>query len=205
VRRDGQPVQLKITPVLNSKYANDTGTQTKQAGFIGISTTESYQTLSPGQIRSVIWQQLTLSVDALKQFPAKIASLAGTVFQGKPRDQNGAVGVVGLGRIGGEIANSAQVAVLDKISMLLSLLASVNLLLFFFNLLPLLPLDGGHVAGAIVEAIRRGIARLRKRPRLIFVDVAQLVPVMYVVASILIVFSVLVMYADIVKPITLPN
>ena len=153
----------------------------------------------------MIWEQLGLSVEALKQFPAKIASLVGTVFQGKPRDQEGAVGVVGLGRIGGEIADSAQVAALDKISMLLSLLASVNLLLFFFNLLPLLPLDGGHVAGAVVEAVRRGIARLRKRPRQIFVDVAQLVPVMYVVASILIVFSVLVMYADIVKPITLPN
>jgi membrane-associated protease RseP (regulator of RpoE activity) len=205
VVRDGQPVRLSITPVLNTKYANDTGTQTRQAGFIGISTTEAYQRLTPGQIRSVIWQQLGLSVEALKQFPAKIGSLVGTVFQGKPRDQNGAVGVVGLGRFGGEIAASAQVAALDKISMLLSLLASVNLLLFFFNLLPLLPLDGGHVAGALVEAIRRGIARLRKRPRLIFVDVAQLVPVMYVVASILIVFSVLVMYADIVKPITLPN
>jgi membrane-associated protease RseP (regulator of RpoE activity) len=204
VRRDGKPVQLRITPVLNTKYTG-TGADTKQAGFIGISTTEAYQQLSPGQIRSVIWEQLGLSVEALKLFPAKIASLVGTVFQGKPRDQEGAVGVIGLGRIGGEIADSAQVAALDKISMLLSLLASVNLLLFFFNLLPLLPLDGGHVAGAVVEAIRRGIARLRKRPRLIFVDVAQLVPVMYVVASILIVFSVLVMYADIVKPITLPN
>jgi membrane-associated protease RseP (regulator of RpoE activity) len=205
VRRAGQELALPITPVLNTKYANDTGTKTKQAGFIGVSTTEHYQPLSAGQLRTVIWQQLTLSVDALKQFPGKIGSLIGTVFEGKPRDRAGAVGVVGLGRIGGEIADSNKVAALDKISLLLGLLASVNLLLFFFNLLPLLPLDGGHVAGAIVEAIRRGFARLRKRPRAIFVDVAQLVPVMYVVASILIVFSVLVMYADIVKPISLPQ
>jgi membrane-associated protease RseP (regulator of RpoE activity) len=205
VVRGGKNVQLQLTPVLNTKYANASGTQTKQAGFVGISTTDAYQTLTAGQLRTVIWQQLTLSVDALKQFPAKIGSLVGTVFEGKPRDQAGAVGVVGLGRIGGQIADSSKVAALDKISLLLSLLASVNLLLFFFNLLPLLPLDGGHVAGAIVEAIRRGFARLRKRPRLIFVDVAQLVPVMYVVASVLIVFSVLVMYADIVKPISLPQ
>jgi hypothetical protein len=54
-----------------------------------------------------------------------------------------------------------------------------------------------------VESVRRGFARLRNRPRQIFVDVAQLVPVMYVVASVLIVFSVLVMYADIVKPISI--
>jgi membrane-associated protease RseP (regulator of RpoE activity) len=205
VQRAGRTVRLNLTPVLNTKPANDSGTKTKQAGFIGISTTDHYQALTAGQLRTVIWQQLTLSVDALKQFPSKIGSLFGTVFEGKPRDQAGAVGVVGLGRIGGEIADSSKVAALDKVSLLLSLLASVNLLLFFFNLLPLLPLDGGHVAGAVVEAVRRGIARLRKRPRLIFVDVAQLVPVMYVVAGLLIVFSVLVMYADIVKPISLPQ
>ena len=114
--------------------------------------------------------------------------------------------MVGLGRIGGEIADSAQVDAAGQDLCCSSLLASVNLLLFFFNLLPLLPLDGGHVAGAIVEAdparLSPGCASGRGT---IFVDVAQLVPVMYVVAGILIVFSVLVMYADIVKPITLPN
>jgi membrane-associated protease RseP (regulator of RpoE activity) len=205
VVRKGNALALNLTPVKNTKFADDAGTKTVQAGFIGISPTQDYKPLSPGQLRTVIWQQLTLGVDALKQFPAKIGSLVGTVFENKPRDKNGAIGVVGLGRIGGQIADSSKVAVLDKISLLLGLLASVNLLLFFLNLLPLLPLDGGHVAGAIVESIRRGIARLRKRERLIFVDVAQLVPVMYVVAGFLVVFSVLVAYADIVKPISLPQ
>ena len=203
VDRSGQSVSLALTPVETTKYANDTGTQTKQAGFIGVGTKPKYQQLGPSQIGTVIWKQTTLGVSALKQFPSKMASLWGTVFEGKPRDQAGAVGVVGLGRIGGEIATSSNVATLDKITGLFSLLAGVNLLLFFFNLLPLLPLDGGHVAGAVVEAIRRGIARLRKKPKQIFVDVAQLVPVMYIVASVLIVFSVLVMYADIVKPISI--
>ena len=203
VTRDGKPTTLQITPVENTKYANADGTETKQAGFIGISTTESYQPLSPGQVTSQIWSQLGLGVEALKQFPAKIGSLVGTVFEGKPRDRNGAIGVVGLGRIGGQIADSPKVDALDKIFTLLSLLASVNLLLFMLNLLPLLPLDGGHVAGAIVESIRRGYARIRHREHTIFVDVAQLVPVMYVVAGFLVVFSVLVMYADIVKPISL--
>jgi membrane-associated protease RseP (regulator of RpoE activity) len=219
VIRKGQPLQLSITPVLNTKYANAAGTQTKQAGFIGVSPTESYQQLSAGQLRGVVWQQMTLGVDALGKFPSKIGNLFGTVFEGKPRDQQGAVGVVGLGRIGGQIADSKNIVAKDKISSLLSLLASVNLLLFFFNLLPLLPLDGGHVAGALVEAVRRGRARLKHRKQTtvgpdgtavagsdrpkIYVDVAQMVPVMYVVASILIVFSVLVMYADIVKPISI--
>jgi membrane-associated protease RseP (regulator of RpoE activity) len=203
VQRNSAPVTVALTPVLTTKFADDTGTKTMQAGFIGISTKQAYQRLGPGQLRSVVWAQLSLGVDALKQFPSKISSLFGTVFEGKPRDQQGAVGVVGLGRIGGQIADDHQLSLLERISVLISLLAGVNLLLFFFNLLPLLPLDGGHVAGAIVEASRRGFARIRRRPRQIFVDVAQLVPVMYVVAGVLIVFSVLVMYADIVKPISL--
>jgi membrane-associated protease RseP (regulator of RpoE activity) len=203
VERAGHEVTLSITPVQTTKYANDQGTKTKLAGFIGVGTTQTYQRQGPVALGHVIWGQLGLSVDALKQFPSKIGSLVGTVFEGKPRDSQGAVGVVGLGRIGGQIADSKNISLLDKISTLLSLLAGVNLLLFFFNLLPLLPLDGGHVAGAIVESIRRGYARVRSRPKQIFVDVAQLVPVMYVVASVLIVFSVLVMYADIVKPISL--
>jgi membrane-associated protease RseP (regulator of RpoE activity) len=203
VDRAGASVPLTLTPIENTKYANAEGTKTKRAGFIGVSTQLDYQPLGPGQIANVIWNQTTLGVQALKKFPSKMVSLFGTVFEGKPRDTQGAVGVIGLGRIGGEIATSSKVAALDKIAGLFSLLAGVNLLLFFFNLLPLLPLDGGHVAGAVVEAIRRGFARVRKKPRQIFVDVAQLVPVMYVVASILIVFSVLVMYADIVKPISI--
>jgi membrane-associated protease RseP (regulator of RpoE activity) len=203
VERAGKPVTLTLTPVQTTKYANADGTKTKQAGFIGIGTTEAYQSLGIADTGRVIWSQLGLSVRALQQFPAKIGSLFGTVFEGKPRDQQGAVGVVGLGRIGGQIADSTTIPLMDKIVNLISLLAGVNLLLFFFNLLPLLPLDGGHVAGAIVESVRRGFARLRNRPRQIFVDVAQLVPVMYVVASVLIVFSVLVMYADIVKPISI--
>ena len=99
----------------------------------------------------------------------------------------------------------------------MGLIAGVNLLLFLFNLLPLLPLDGGHVAGALVESIRRGRARLRARMRPaaigpdgtapdrtrspIFVDTAQLLPVMYVVGSLLIALTLLTLYADIVSPV----
>jgi membrane-associated protease RseP (regulator of RpoE activity) len=203
IERNGENRTVTLTPVTNTKCANEACDKTKQAGFIGISTTEGYFRQSPGDIASIVWQRLGLSVDALKAFPAKMSSLWGTVFDGKPRDKAGAVGVIGLGRIGGEIAQSKQVDTLDKLSALLDLLAGVNLLLFFFNLLPLLPLDGGHVAGAIVEAARRGIARLRGQSRQIYVDLAQMVPVMYLVAVVMIGLSLLVMYADIVKPITL--
>jgi Zn-dependent protease len=157
----------------------------------------------------VIGDQIGTGVAALGSYPSKIASLWGTVFEGKPRDVTGAVGVVGIGRLSGDFASSSAFDLQSKIYFLIGLLASVNLLLFFFNLIPLLPLDGGHVAGALVESAKRGRARLRarragtrSRPQ-IFVDTAQMVPVMYAVASVLIVISLLTLYADIVKPIQL--
>jgi membrane-associated protease RseP (regulator of RpoE activity) len=229
VQRDGQNVPLTITPVKNVKYANDSGTKTKTAGFIGVSPDERhyYQALGITQIPGQVVDQVAMGLRALGSYPEKIGSLWNTVFNGKPRDATGAIGVVGIGRIGGDLAQSNQLDVQDKIFSLIGLLASVNLLLFFFNLLPLLPLDGGHVAGAIVEAVKRGHARLKARspaavvgsggpddpgaadgaepaPRpQIFVDTAQMLPVMYAVASVLILLTLLTFYADIVKPVNL--
>jgi membrane-associated protease RseP (regulator of RpoE activity) len=219
IRRAGVVQAVSVVPVVNTKYANDTGTKTIQAGYLGIGAAvqptfiRDSITEVPGEIGS----QISQAVQALGNYPSKISSLWQTVFDGKPRDPAGAVGVVGLGRIGGDVADDKSIDLTAKIFTLLGLLASVNLLLFFFNLLPLLPLDGGHVAGALVEAAKRGRARLRHRGAAvpigadgrplarphsqIYVDTAQMLPIVYAVASILIVLTLLIFYADIVKPI----
>jgi membrane-associated protease RseP (regulator of RpoE activity) len=210
IERDGTTRHVSVTPVQNKKYAAD-GKTLKTAGYLGIGTAvhKYFQPLGVTAVPREIGSQLRQGVDALGSYPDKIGSLWNTVFNGKPRDINGAVGVVGIGRLGGEFASSHALDAQQKIFTLVELLATVNLLLFFFNLLPLLPLDGGHVAGALVEAGKRGRARLRARraggkarPQ-IFVDTAQMLPVMYAVASVLIVLTLLTLYADIVKPIRL--
>ena len=89
----------------------------------------------------------------------------------------------------------------SKLVVLISLIASLNLALFVFNLVPLTPLDGGHAAGALWEGLKRQVARLRGRPNPGYVDVAKTLPVTYVVATALIGMSVLLMYADVVNPI----
>jgi membrane-associated protease RseP (regulator of RpoE activity) len=211
VLRDGKRVNLVLMPVRNVKYVDGSTTRTHAVGFIGIAPTTHYYYANKGllDVPGEIGRQVGIGLSAIGRYPEKLHSLWGTIFEGKPRDAQGAVGVVGIGRIGGQIADSHVLTWKDKAYTLIGLLASVNLLLFFFNLLPLLPLDGGHVAGALVEAAKRGRARLRarkdpatatKRPQ-IFVDTAQMLPVMYAVASVLIVVTLLTLYADIVKPI----
>jgi membrane-associated protease RseP (regulator of RpoE activity) len=220
IDRDGTQRTVTVTPVRNLKFVDGSTSKTKEAGFLGVSPTNHhyYTGVSITAVPRKIGDQMGQGFSALGRYPQKIGSLWDTVFHGKPRDASGAIGVVGIGRIGGEIAETNQFDLQDKIVTLVSLLASVNLLLFLFNLLPLLPLDGGHVAGAIVEGTRRGWARLRVRKKApvldsdggataarspIYVDTAQMLPVMYMVASVLIVLTLLTFYADIFKPVQL--
>jgi membrane-associated protease RseP (regulator of RpoE activity) len=213
VRRDGHDVSLTITPTRNRNY--DAQGKLATVGFLGFEprTHRYYATVPVSGIPGQIGKEIDLGVSALGRYPEKIHSLWQTVFEGKKRDPNGAVGVVGIGRISGDYARSNLLSVKDKVFVLLNLLAGINLLLFFFNLLPLLPLDGGHVAGALVESVKRGRARLRARRQAragggavparpqIFVDTAAMLPVMYAVASVIVVLTLLTLYADIVKPI----
>jgi membrane-associated protease RseP (regulator of RpoE activity) len=225
VERKGVDVAVTITPVRNVKYVDGSTTKTHEAGFIGVSPTDHhyYKPVTLTAIPGEVGTQIRTGWDRLMQYPARIGDLFGTVFEGKKRNLNSAIGVVGISRLSGDFARSDLLNAEDKLYTLISLLASVNLLLFFFNLLPLLPLDGGHVAGAMVEGVKRGKARLalRRNPypvgpdgvpidgvrarRLIFVDTAQMLPVMYAVGSLILVLTLLTLYADIVDPVNLSS
>jgi membrane-associated protease RseP (regulator of RpoE activity) len=85
------------------------------------------------------------------------------------------------------------------------LIAGFNFFIGMFNFIPLLPLDGGHIAGALWEAVRRGFARLRGRPDPGYVDVAKLLPIAYVVASAIMVMGAVLIVADLVVPLHLES
>ena len=136
--------------------------------------------------------------------PARVPQLFGAAFLGpQQRDQNGPIGVVGVSRISGEVFAFDKFTTTEKVSYFFQLLAGVNLVLFLFNLLPIYPLDGGHVAGALYEKARSTVARLRGRPDPGPFDIARLMPVAYAVAGLFLALSALLFVADIVNPITL--
>jgi membrane-associated protease RseP (regulator of RpoE activity) len=84
-----------------------------------------------------------------------------------------------------------------------SLLGSINLFLAIFNLVPLPPLDGGHMLGAVWEWLRRQGARLLGRPDPGPVDTAKLLPIAYAVGGLLLLSGIVLILADIISPLQL--
>ncbi|WP_329123629.1 M50 family metallopeptidase [Streptomyces sp. NBC_01465] len=205
VERDGKRIDLH--PVLakntvNKKDSNGDAVPGEYvpAGFLGYSPASEIQPLSFGDSVSRMGDMISNGVDSIIALPTKIPDLWNAAFDGGDRKADSPVGVVGAARIGGEVM-TLDVPAENQIAMMLFLLAGFNLSLFLFNMLPLLPLDGGHIAGALWESLRRNLARLTKRPDPGPFDVAKLMPVAYVVAGIFICFTVLVLVADIVNPV----
>jgi membrane-associated protease RseP (regulator of RpoE activity) len=118
------------------------------------------------------------------------------------RSPDGLVGVVGAARAGGDLLSAQGASLGQRIGDFLLLVAGVNLAVGLFNLLPLFPLDGGHLAVLGFEQARQGVRRLRGyRGATQRVDLVKLLPATYAVVAALVVMSVLILSADIVNPI----
>lgn len=203
---DGTEVTRDVTfQILTFDRYDDSGNKTGETyrrAIIGVTSVWEPQRLPVSTVPKVMWSMTVSSLHAMSQFPTKVVELGRTLATDGTRDPNGPVSVVGVTRIGGEIA-AAPTGVSDKVLSLLVLAGSLNLFLFLFNLLPLLPLDGGHVAAAAWEAVRDGARRVRGRSMAGPVDTARMLPFTYAISALLIGFGGMVIWADIVKPITL--
>ena len=141
------------------------------------------------------------TVVALGQLPVKVWGVAKAIVGVEERAIDSPVSIVGGGRIAGTVSSTDQLDVAEKAVSLAGLVAGFNLFIGLFNFLPLLPLDGGHIASATWEWVRRGWARLFRRPDPGYVDAAKLLPVAYVVASALLVMGVVLIIGDLVVPV----
>ena len=142
-----------------------------------------------GQMFEGVWA-------GIKQLPNKVPSLISAIG-GAKRDVNSPMSVVGVSRLGGEAVQDSQWALFWL------LLATLQFFLGVFNLLPLLPLDGGHIAVALYERVRDWLRQLRGRPAGGPVDYTKLAPLTLVVVFLGGAMVLLSVTADIVNPIGL--
>ena len=142
------------------------------------------------------WTLVKETFQALGKIPDKVPALWHSIT-GAQRDPNTPISVVGASRLGGEAFQHGVPQVFIMIFI------SLNVFIGIFNLLPLLPVDGGHIAIAWYEKARSWIyARLRK-PDPGRVDYYKLMPFTYAVILIGGAFTLLTITADVVNPITI--
>ena len=203
VRRDGHDVTLRTNTTVSPRVDPANPQRITQVGFLGVRPAVELQRQGVGFVVSTMATGTWETVKALGTMPVKLYHVGRAALGLEQRDQNGPMSVVGAGRVAGEISSEQQVPASDKFFSLLLLLAGLNLFLGMFNLVPLPPLDGGPMATTVYEALRRWVARLRNKPDPGFVDSAKLLPVTYVMAAVILVMSVVLIYADIVAPVSL--
>ena len=204
VERGGQVIELPTVNTIIQPVSDKLDPSSRvEAGFLGVSPGRELVRGGVIETAGQMWNTTQMSVVALASFPSRVWNVGVGLVTGAERDINSPISVVGASRVAGEIAVSDSLPVEDRAVTWLSLLGSVNLFVALLNLVPLLPLDGGHVAGALYEALRRGIARLRGRGDPGPVDTAKMLPVAYVVGGFLLIGGVVLILADIISPIKL--
>ncbi len=156
-----------------------------------------------GSAFSMTGRTISAGAAAIIRLPAKIYDVGKVLFGNGTRDPNGAVGVVGISRISGDVAQAGDISPSGRIATILMLLAGFNVFVGVFNMLPLLPLDGGHVAVLAYERVRAAIFRRRGEPEPPRPDLNKLLPLVYVVFVAFVAMTVLLLAADILKPIQL--
>ncbi len=204
VLRDGRRVELTpVNTVITGVPDRYDPAKRVAAGFFGVQPVVERQRGGPVAVVQDLWGMTKQTAVALVAFPAKVYHTAANLVTGKPRDVYGPMSILGASRAAGEIASTDQIDASAKVASLFTVLGSVNLFVALFNFVPLLPLDGGHIVGALYEGLRRGLARLFRRPDPGHVDTAKMLPVAYLVGSVIAVSGVVLILADLIDPIRL--
>ena len=200
INRDGQEIIINTVPATRVVDG-------EARGFLGIINEFGQVRENPiealASSASATRDLFAGSLKALVGLPAQIPSLFGQTFLGEERNGEGLVGIVGVARVSGEAASSGVLTSGEKLATFLLLVASLNIFVGIFNLVPILPLDGGHIAVALYEGARNKIYRMRGKEIPGPVDVEKLTPITVVVLALLIFLTLLLLFADIFNPINL--
>ncbi len=169
--------------------------------YVGVRMEFARVQLGLGDSLAYGWSATEQTFGFIAQFPQQVYSALYATVTGQDRSIDSAISVVGIGQVAGQVASSDGDG-LDKTFSTLMLLGSLNLALFAFNMIPLPPLDGGHVAGGVYEYLKRGAYRLFGKKDPGPVDTALMAPVAQVMFLALLAAGVLMILADIFNPIS---
>lgn len=211
LKEDGSETTYSVTPVSVLRYVIENNEMKLDASgnpvqepkpVIGIVLVSEVRPLSLGQSLSASGQSVFQVGQMILNLPQQVAEVGQATFGSEERRADGPVSIIGIGQIAGEVASSNATSFEEKLQSQLGILASLNFALFAFNMLPLLPLDGGHVAGGVYEAIKKGIFRVLRKPNPGPADTALLMPLTWLVFIALMAMSALIIIADLVNPIS---
>jgi membrane-associated protease RseP (regulator of RpoE activity) len=203
VVRDGSRLTLRTSTTINGLPSFDDPAKTVDAGFLGIKPAVHRERQDVGYVVSTMADGTWQTLKSIGAMPQKVYHVSRAALGLEERDVNSPMSVVGAGRVAGEFASDDTNSVASRFFSVILLLAGLNLFLGLINLVPLPPFDGAGIATTLYEAARRGIARLLGRPDPGAVDAAKLLPVTYVVAGLLLLMTAILVYADIVAPVSI--
>jgi membrane-associated protease RseP (regulator of RpoE activity) len=213
VVRDGKDVELTLKAGMAAlPYADSSGNlavdssgqpMLKERAFVGVRYAVERAPLSIGSAFAAAGQMTTDTLGFIVQFPVQVYDSVAGLITGAERSPNSAVSIVGITQFAGTVTADENSDFADRAFSNLMLLGSLNLALFAFNMIPLPPLDGGHIAGGVYEYLKRGVYRVLGKPDPGYADTALLAPVANLMFLVLLLAGLAMILVDILNPLSL--
>lgn len=180
---------------------DSTSNRTEERPFLGVGFDFEFATQAPSETLKFASDSIVGTFNLIIHLPQQLVTSVGAIFGENQRDPNGAVSIVGIADIAGDVAVQNGEDFSSTLSVWLLMLAGLNFALFAFNMIPVLPLDGGHILIAMLSKFKAVGNRILKRPDTGPIDLALFAPLTMFAWVVLMVMGITFIIADVIAPI----